>query len=330
MYFLGVCEKPEKIQITSSAFSGSPYHYREAEERYIEEYGIRLRKPLAEITNENYKILCVVDFISEYGIGNMNKTYFYPYEHINLEALLPALREYLSDIDKSAFDKYLDLVKNVTTFRLCIDLIYAYPELEEKIFNFKENAIFNAADVGYSDELLWAYTRTGKIRNVYKGLFAKADADVMDEDIINYQYRIRNDIRIGYWFGKSFAYHLGLIEKPDEYNIVSNTAADLCGENSSHGKRKRSDREMFGHKITLRSPIAPITEENYKVLCVIDYSTIYRRAFYYSEHVDSEKDVTALREYLQGIPRIAFKQYEDLCESKKLLNEWLDRIYGEI
>ena len=63
----------------------------------------------------------------------MNKTYFYPYEHINLEALLPALREYLSDIDKSAFDKYLDLVKNVTTFRLCIDLIYAYPELEENL-----------------------------------------------------------------------------------------------------------------------------------------------------------------------------------------------------
>lgn len=87
---------------------------------------------------------------------------------------------------------------------------------------------------------------------------------------------------------------------------------------------------MFGHKITLRSPIVPITENNYKVLCVIDYTTTYRRAFYSSEHIDVEMDVAALREYLCGIPRSAFKQYEDLCESKKLLNEWLDRIYGVI
>ena len=330
MHFLGVCEKPEKMQITSSAFSGSPYRYREAEERHIEEYGIRLRKPLAEITDENYKILCIVDFISEYGMGKMNKTYFYPYKHINLEALLPALREYLSDIDKSAFDKYLYLVKNVETFGMCLDLIYTYPELEKKISNFKKNAIFSASDVGYSVELLWAYTHTGKIKNVYEGLFAKAKADVMDEDIINYHYRIRNDIRIGYWFGKSFAYHLGLIEKPDEYNIVSNTTADLRGEKRSRGKRKRSERGMLGHKITLRSPIAPITEDNYKVLCVIDYTTTYRRAFYYSEHIDVDMDVAALREYLCRIPRIDFKQYEDLCESKKLLNEWLDRIYGAI
>lgn len=330
MYFLGVCEKPEKMHITSSAFSGNPYHYREAEERCIGECSIRLRKPLAEITDENYKILCVIDFISEYGIGRMNKTYFYPYKYINLKTLLPALREYLSDIDKSAFDKYLNLVKNVVTFKICLDLIYTYPELEKRISHFKKDAIFNAAAVGCYDELLWAYSRTGKIKNVYRGLFVKTDADVMDEDIINYKYRVHNDIRIGYWFGKNFTYHLGLIDKPDEYSIVSNATVLWRSKRNLHSKRERSDQEMFGHKITLRSPIVPITENNYKVLCVIDYTTTYRRAFYSSEHIDVEMDVAALREYLCGIPRSAFKQYEDLCESKKLLNEWLDRIYGVI
>ena len=152
----------------------------------------------------------------------------------------------------------------------------------------------------------------------------------MDEDIINYLYRIRNARRIGYWFGKSFTYHLGLIEKPDEYNIVSTTTTHSRGERSLRGKRERSNQEILGHKITLRSPIVPITEDNYKVLCVIDYTTTYRRAFYYSEHIDVESDVAALRKYLRGIPRIDLKQYEDLCESKKLLNEWLDRIYGAI
>ena len=330
MYFLGVCEKPERTYITSSAFTGNPHHYREAEERRVEGHKISLRKPLAELTDDNYKILCVVDFISEYGMGRMNKTYFYPYEHINLKALLPALREYLSGIDKSAFDEYMELVNNTATFRICLDLIYAYPGLEEKISNFKKNTIFNADDVDCSDKLLWAYTRTGNIKNVYAGLFAKADADVMDEDIINYLYRIRNARRIGYWFGKSFTYHLGLIEKPDEYNIVSTTTTHSRGERSLRGKRERSNQEILGHKITLRSPIVPITEDNYKVLCVIDYTTTYRRAFYYSEHIDVESDVAALRKYLRGIPRIDFKQYEDLCESKKLLNEWLDRIYGAI
>ena len=331
MYFLGVCEKPERTCITSSAFTGNPYHYRGAEERRVEGHKINLRKPLVELTDDNYKIICVVDFISEYGMGHMNRTYFYPYEHINLNVLLPALREYLSGIDKSAFDKYMDLVNNMDTFRTCLDLIYAYPVLEEKISNFKKNTIFNADDVDYSNKLLWAYTRTGNIKNVYAGLFAKVDADIMDEDIINYQYRIRNGRRIGYWFGKSFTYHLGLVEKPDEYNIVSNTMTHSRGEKGSRGKRERSDLEILGNKITLRCPIAPITEYNYKVLCVIDYTTTYRRAFYYSEHIiDVDIEVAALRKYLRGIPRKAFKEYEDLCESKKLLNEWLDRIYGAV
>lgn len=330
MYSLGICEKPEMMYITSSAFTGNPYNYRNAEKMHIGGHEISLRKPLVELIDENYKILCVVDFISEYGMGHMRKSYFYPRENINLKALLSALRKYLSDIEKSAFDKYLDLVKNITTFRLCLDLIYAYPEFENKISNFEKNTIFTAADVGFSDELLWAYSRTGEIKNVYMGLFAKADADIMDEDIINYQYQVRNDIRMCYWFGKSFTYHLGLIEKPDEYNIVSNTMIDSHDKRNSRGKRKYSTREILGRKITLRSPIVPITEDNYKVLCVIDYTTIYRRAFYHSEHIDVKADTAALRKYLHGIPRSAFKQYEDLCESKKLLNEWLDRIYGEI
>ena len=138
MYFLGVCEKPERTYITSSVFTGNPHHYRGAEERRVEGQKTSLRKPLVELTHDNYKILCVVDFISEYGMGHMNRTYFYPRENINLKVLLPALREYLSGIDKSAFDKYMDLVNNMVTFRMCLDLIYAYPGLEEKISNFKK------------------------------------------------------------------------------------------------------------------------------------------------------------------------------------------------
>ncbi|MCR5324284.1 MAG: TniQ family protein [Lachnospiraceae bacterium] len=328
MHYLGVYEKPDRLSITSSSFSGNSYHYRESEEKCIEGYKIHLRKPLVKLTDENYKILCIVDFLSEYGIGYMNNLYFYPYKHIDLNALLPALKNYLSGIDQSAFDKYMNLVKNADTFKICLDLIYTHSEIEEKISNMKKNTIFDAETIGYSDKLLWAYVRTGKIKNVYEGLFARADADITDDTIIDYQYRIHNDVKIGYWFGRSFTYSLGLIEKPDEYSIVTDSTIYSRNTRNTKGKRRRSEQSINGHKIILRNPITPITEDNIKILCVIDYTTTYRRAFYYSEHIDKEIDAKALQKYLQGIPRKAFKQYEDLCESKKLLNEWLDRIYG--
>ena len=320
MHYLGLCKEPEKFQVVSGAFNGNLHHYRNSEERYVLDKPINFRKPLIGITEDNYRILCVIDFLAEYSIGTVKKGYFYPHKFIDLTSTLTAISSYLQGIQRADFEQYIHLVKNQDALRLCLDLVYMHQKWDRIASSFG-NSIFGVEDVGYSKEMLRAYSRTGIIKNVYEGLFAQSDVIISVEDIVNYKYRIHNNIRIGYWFGSSFAYFLGLIEKPDNYSIVSNLAS------GGRGRRGRSEYAIMGKDVIVRYPIAEITEDNYKILCVIDYVTTYRKAFYADEHIEIKKDLEALRNFIKEVSRNAFKKYEDLCESKTLLNKWLDMIY---
>lgn len=321
MYHLGLCKKPEKYHVVSGVSNGNPHHYRNSDKRYVLDKLIDFRKPLIDITEENYRILCVIDFLAEYGIGTVRKGYFYPHKYVDLKSTLTAIGSYLYGIQRTDFGPYFHLTQHKNKLGICLDMVYMNLSWDRTVSRLGYNSIFCFEDVGYSNKLLLAYSQTGIIKNVYEGLFAQSDAIISVEDIVNYKYRVRNNARIGYWFGSSFAYTLGLTDKPDDYNVVSNLAS------GKKGKRGYSENEILGTKIVVRHPITEITEDNYKILCVIDYVTTYRRAFYKDEHIEMEKDIAALQAFTKDIPREAFKKYEDLCESKTLLNKWLDMIY---
>ena len=109
-----------------------------------------------------------------------------------------------------------------------------------------------------------AFETLHKNRKLYRhieGVYSLTSFDVEPERIIREKYICRNNRAIGFLYGESLAYELGIIpEKPDTIYIVTNKESQL------HGRV----RNVCGQKIRIRGSETPVTDDNYKILQVLD------------------------------------------------------------
>lgn len=100
-----------------------------------------------------------------------------------------------------------------------------------------------------------------KLYRHIEGIYSLTPFEVEPERIIREKYIRRNNRAIGFLYGESLAYELGIIpEKPDTIYIVTNKESLL------HGRV----RNVCGQKIRIRGSETPVTDDNYKILQVLD------------------------------------------------------------
>ena len=99
------------------------------------------------------------------------------------------------------------------------------------------------------------------VERIYPGIYKWTGSDVTEYDVIYQRYIRRKGHQIGYLYGNSFAYEIGLITcKPDRIYITTNQEANL------HGR----EYPFLGYKIYLRGAKAQVTDENWKILQLLD------------------------------------------------------------
>ena len=104
-------------------------------------------------------------------------------------------------------------------------------------------------------------SNAGTIQRIQAGVYKWADSEITHESIIFQRYIRHQDKQIGYFYGESFAYRLGLIsKKPTRTYIVTNKEAN------THGRK----RTYLGHQLHIRGPKNPVTDENWRILQLLD------------------------------------------------------------
>lgn len=99
------------------------------------------------------------------------------------------------------------------------------------------------------------------VYNQMDGIYSLTSFDATAERVIYEKYICRGHQVIGFLYGESLAYELGILnEKPDMIYIVTNKEAVL------HGRVKT----VLGKKIRIRGSETLVTDENYKILQVLD------------------------------------------------------------
>ena len=209
---------------------------------------------------------------------------------------------------------------------------YAIEYMNEKIWNyikdnFEKSHLISALDIPYIENstksiLLSSYCNKGLLKRVHNGLYTFKDFDITVNDIFESKYILRNGKRIGYWYGQSFAYKLGLIERPDNLYAATNFfgAKEL----------DRLTMKLCGVQIVIRRPVEKVTEENYKILEIIDYLTTYKLGKRGHRKVDNNSEYRALRNYVSGIDMNEFEPYFSDCKDERLLREKIQKIYEVI
>ena len=134
------------------------------------------------------------------------------------------------------------------------------------------------------------------VYNQMEGLYSLTSFDVTAERVIYEKYICRGHQTIGFLYGESLAYELGIInEKPDMIYIVTNKEAVL------HGRVKT----VLGKKIRIRGSETLVTDENYKILQVLD---MLRMRFRFGWNVYPK-----LREFVKE-NRIVLESFEPYIE----------------
>lgn len=172
---------------------------------------------------------------------------------------------------------------------------------------------------------LLKYVKQGLLKKVQTGLYCFPEKDnISTDEIIKYMYINHNGDQIGYLYGESFAYSLGIIShKPEKIYITTNRF-----------ETNNLDRMVVpinGEKVVLRKAFCSIDKSNYKVFSIIDYLVRYPnyRRKYKGEKIKGE--YTMLHRYLEesNIVEEDFIAYvQGFDEQDKLLNE-IHKIYEE-
>lgn len=126
----------------------------------------------------------------------------------------------------------------------------------------------NIADYTY-DELkhrMRRFRNSGKLELIAPGIYNFPGANFTQNDLLINHYLIRNGKHIGFYYGKTLGYELGLCEATETLYIASNK------ESQRHGRKK----DIYGFKIRLKGTVTEVTEDNYRVLAILDFITCYK------------------------------------------------------
>lgn len=141
-------------------------------------------------------------------------------------------------------------------------------QIREQIAEFELGKCFGYADLNISKERFWATAKTlerlqktGVIRKITKGLFYKPEQTVFGELQPAYQellvpYLFQKGKRVAYITGVGLYNHLGLTTQVPYYIKIASP------------KRLKVDRATL--KLSSVKSYAKITEENYKILGLLD------------------------------------------------------------
>lgn len=101
-YQLGIIPAPIKNHIASNRLLNSKRYTTKINGQYVTLY-----KPIAEVTNSNYKILAVIDYLTNYK-NELRKR-----DKADPKVKIKALKEYLKDVPRDSFNAYANICTNI-------------------------------------------------------------------------------------------------------------------------------------------------------------------------------------------------------------------------
>lgn len=188
--------------------------------------------------------------------------------------------------------------------------------------NYKENEPIFVADIELPvtntnlRQMFKVLCDSGKIMRYDTGIYylpgisrIKGGKTLSASEVARYKYISRNNQVNGYYSGYTFANQLGLTNQvPFTIEIVSNQASAKCREVN-----------IKNQKIMLRKPRTEITEDNYKILQLLDFLKDFEQ---YADD-DMERATARMWAYVKGL---ALKR----TEVDKYIGIYPDRVYKNI
>lgn len=145
-------------------------------------------------------------------------------------------------------------------------------------------------------------TKKQKLQKIGFGIYAYPCDHFTDDEIITEKYLCRNGRHIGYPTGESALSYLGISdEKPEAYRLVTNieTATNVTGRTTT----------FLGHKLRIHGSPVIVTEDNWKVLMILDVVCNIRK---YLHGKDETRAYEVLKQYARdnGLTAQQFSMYQ--------------------
>ena len=141
--------------------------------------------------------------------------------------------------------------------------------IERLKLDYKTDDIIFLEDIDYSGQFaeksktyISKAEKKGLIRKLAPGIYTFSNNEILEKEIYENKYLIRNGERIGYYKGLSFAYDIGLTPtRPDITSICYNNEA------GAHGRTK----VYFGIKTKIHSTPVAVNNQNWPVIATMDF-----------------------------------------------------------
>ena len=181
----------------------------------------------------------------------------------------------LQELHRPTLSPYLPLEKKNTDTEIRKDsfsesLIKQLTQNNQKLI-FLEDICMEGASKDKVRITISNLAKSGKLKHVTNGVYALPEYEYTKDDVIIQKYVLQEGKRIGYFRGESFAYEIGLCEKPAEWHIATNK------ESYKASNRKIS---FYGDTIHIKGSQERIEDDNYVILAVLDFVIQWRQVVY--------------------------------------------------
>lgn len=333
-YELGILkEKPDKLYVASNIMLAKKL------DRTTRQKGkLILRKPFKEVNNDNYIILSIIDYLYSYP------NYKSKFSGERIKGEYGILKAYLleNNIKEQDFEIYLSGLPQKVELQNEINRIYSDKEfiesvsnvkLDEKLYvylkkNYKEYEIIYSNSVQFKTnckDISWLYkklTDKGLLKRVARGKYVFSSYYKTDVAIVEAMYKFNRTGYIGYTYGKSFKYEIGLsTEKPDRLYLCTNQFTDNIA--------KRRNKIIGDISVVIRKPIIEVSNQNYVVLPMIDFIISYSDPHSRCKK-NKDKEIECLRNYVKkhAISQSTCMEYINYAEDKEYFKREIENIYG--
>ena len=148
-----------------------------------------------------------------------------------------------------------------TNSKFLLDWIHNHCPASEPVF------LEDLVGCGYSYQkvkrTMQTITKSALMVGIAPGIYAFPDQSFTTTKILKSRYLLRNGKRIGYPFGRTALYEIGVIKiEPDDFRAVS------MKEASSNSSGRTT--QFMNKKLRIRGTMIEITEENWKILMILD------------------------------------------------------------
>lgn len=336
-YELGILkEKPDKLYIATNALLFGKL------ERTAGKRGdilVVLRKPFTEATNDNYVILSIIDYL--YSYPNYRKKY----KGESIVGEYATLKSYLlkKGIQQHDFNQYLVGFSEQAELQNEIARIYSNEgfiesigdtHLDEKLYlylkkHFREYEIMYSKDIhvnGLRGDLSWLYKKLidkGLLRRITRGKYVFASYYKTDTSVAEAIYKFDHVHHIGYTYGKSFRYEIGLIDEEQEKLYI-------CTNKFAEKVAVRREKVIGNITIVIRRPIVEVSDQNYLILPILDFMSEYSDSNYRYKSMRGQ-EYECLRNYIKkyDIQKSTCIECIGYIEQREYLKSEIEIIYEE-